>query len=747
MAAGVICDVDAVSLCNLDGSIFSPVVVSSPVTLSSFTIATVSDASEFSEVCAMKNSKPSPNQPNCENFQPSKLQLNPKTCVSLEPITCLASTLSPQAVSFSPKIGPLYPPGKDKYGREILTDEDSKMHLDYFEDLPSTAAEIAPPASPVIANTKKLGTWIVKLPDGQDFVDKLLPPPSEELSQNQEFPSSYFVDLHCKVKLGGTYNFAGARVKLKHVKINVAKFRELLGDYDDSGVLQYLEFGFPLGLAQEFELLSCTQNHTSAYEFYTSIDAFMKKEIQLGGITGPEVDNPLPCLKVSPLMTAVKKPSSRRTVFDASFGDLSINNNTPEKEYLGEQYQFTFPTVLDLADLIVRLGPGCLLWKRDLSRWFLQLPVDPGDYDKLGVIWRGLWFVFVSYVWGCRHAGYSAQRVASAILFILCNIGLVKNGIPYNCMVYIDDFGGAEVGERANEAYEALGHLLETLGIEESHKKALPPSTKMVFLGVEFDTIAMCMRIGDDKLEEVKDTIQKWFRKTVATKEELQSLQGQLMWVSKVVRFSRCFVSRIISEQKGLKAQKQKKTLSTDLRKDLLWWKTFLDVFNGVELIIPETVSCNVLGDATLSGAGAWNEVQKQFWSCKFPRAMQSPDVPIHLKEFYTVIIQVKIWGHLWAGKRVAIHCDNVAVVESISHLKPKDAEMQKCLREFLFLVTTYKFEPVMVRIPTKDNSIADFISRNHNIDDINKEFLKYGITGMKPVAISEDQFSFSADW
>ena len=72
---------------------------------------------------------------------------------------------------------------------------------------------------------------------------------------------------------------------------------------------------------------------------------------------------------------------------------------------------------------------------------------------------------------------------------------------------------------------------------------------------------------------------------------------------------------------------------------------------------------------------------------------------------------------------------------------------MQKCLREFLFLVTTYKFEPVMVRIPTKDNSIADFISRNHNIDDINKEFLKYGITGMKPVAISEDQFSFSADW
>ena len=55
-------------------------------------------------------------------------------------------------------------------------------------------------------------------------------------------------------------------------------------------------------------------------------------------------------------MTAVKKPYSRRAVFDATFGDFSINNNTPEKEYLGETYQFTFPTVLDLAYLVVKLG-------------------------------------------------------------------------------------------------------------------------------------------------------------------------------------------------------------------------------------------------------------------------------------------------------------------------------------------------------------------------------------------------------
>ena len=123
------------------------------------------------------------------------------------------------------------------------------------------------------------------------------------------------------------------------------------------------------------------------------------------------------------------------------------------------------------------------------------------------------------------------------------------------------------------------------------------------------------MQVGEDKRIEVKSTIDIWYRRTVATKRELQSLQGQLMWVSKVVRFSRCFVTRIIAEQKSLQSQQQKKTLSSDLKKDLLWWKLFLDVFNGVELLVPQTVACNILGDATLTGAGAWDEAAGMFWS------------------------------------------------------------------------------------------------------------------------------------
>ena len=679
------------------------------------------------------------------------------TCVSMSPHSspsrssqALVSSLSSSAKPFICDVPSpyLYPAGEDKFGRKIITMEDSRMHLDYYDAAEDNeAAEAAVTVTPDVENVCSLRAWPVKLPDGQDFTDKVLPPASSDICQNLQFPPAYFLDLHRKIRLGGTYNFAGARIPLQHSGFNVAKFRHLLKDYEDISVLQLIEFGFPISLAQDFELKPSTQNHSSSYEYFTYLDEFMKKEIASRGITGPLEAPPFPSTMVSPLMTADKKPGSKRPVFDGSFGDFSLNNNTPEKEYLGETCNFSFPTVLDLADLIIKLGPGCLLWKRDLSRWYMQIPVDPGDYDKLAVIWRGAWFVFLSYVWGCRHAGFNAQRISSAILHILRLISLGKHGEAYNALVYIDDFAGAEHGDRAWEAFRDLGLLLEDLGVLESKKKALPPSTRMLFLGVEFDSVRMCMQVGEAKMIEVKSTINMWYRRTVATKRELQSLQGQLMWVSKVVRFSRCFVTRIIAEQKSLQSQKQKKTLSHDLKKDLLWWKLFLDVFNGVELLVPETVACNILGDATLTGAGAWDEAAGIFWSRKFPREMQSADVPIHLKEFLTLIISVRIWGHRWAGLRIALHCDNSAVVQTINYQKPKDPLMQQCLREFLYQVTTHKFEPVMVRIPTNDNFIADFISRNHSEEDIMRKFAEHGVEEMICEAVPDNLFSFTADW
>ena len=93
-------------------------------------------------------------------------------------------------------------------------------------------------------------------------------------------------------------------------------------------ICQFLEFGFPIGISPEHELQCKSRNHWSSYMWYSYVDKFMMKEVSECGVTGPFSLSPWKDIVVSPLMTAHKKPRGRRTVFDATYGDLSVNNAT-----------------------------------------------------------------------------------------------------------------------------------------------------------------------------------------------------------------------------------------------------------------------------------------------------------------------------------------------------------------------------------------------------------------------------------
>ena len=73
---------------------------------------------------------------------------------------------------------------------------------------------------------------------------------------------------------------------------------------------------------------------------------------------------------LSPLMTTDKKPTGCRICLDATFGDNSLNNATEEGKYLGEDIIFSLPKVDEFEALILKNGPGFLMWKRDLRRYF-----------------------------------------------------------------------------------------------------------------------------------------------------------------------------------------------------------------------------------------------------------------------------------------------------------------------------------------------------------------------------------------
>ena len=146
-------------------------------------------------------------------------------------------------------------------------------------------------------------------------------------------------------------------------------------------------------------------------------------------------------------------------------------------------------------------------------------------------------------------------------------------------------------------------------------------------------------------------------------------------------------------------------------------------------------------------GLGSWNVDISEYFSGFFPLPLQDPQVPIHVKEFLCLIISVKIWGPEWRGKRVRIYCDNDAVCDVVTYNKPKDAKMQSLLREFLFFVCHFNFCPVVSKIGTKENLVADFLSRNFNSNDASDFFARNSLGSLKNIPLIDSMFDWQADW
>ena len=124
------------------------------------------------------------------------------------------------------------------------------------------------PAKPLLRPSTLQDTCFI-LPGYQVFIDKILPPMSVELQQSKGFPLDYFMGLHTIVSTptslypAYTPNYCGARIPLQHTGLNIQRWRYHLVCYEESSVVQFLEYGFPLGLTEDPNprLVSTLRNH------------------------------------------------------------------------------------------------------------------------------------------------------------------------------------------------------------------------------------------------------------------------------------------------------------------------------------------------------------------------------------------------------------------------------------------------------------------------------------------------------
>ena len=524
--------------------------------------------------------------------------------------------------------------------------------------------------------------------------------------------------VHNLIRESGKYNFEGCRIPIP-TAIRHDRIRQALGSKatpKEERVLSLLEFGMPIDCESSYGIRKPQKNHFSAVSYKKEVNEYFSKGVETKALLGPFKNAPIKDLCFSPLMTVPKDVSKRRVIVDFSFPPgKSVNDGIPKDTYLEFEIEFSLPSVNSMVDRLNELGIGCLLYKRDLKGAFRQFNSDPGDFMFTGLFWDGVIYIDTRLAMGLRSAAFCCQSVTGMVARIA--------GEKVFILVYLDDFGGAEKADAAQESFEYIGWLLDYFGLEEATEKAVAPTTRMDWLGISFDTLEWTMALKPGKLQELLTWLPKLLKCKRVKRVLLQKVLGSLVWASAVVRSGVIFFNRLLFLLRKLKRPNHSIYFSKEAKKDVAWWLAALQQFRGKSPIPPSvwTPLVSFHTDASLEGFG-------MVWGSRaiaglFP--MEYEEVDINKKEMLTVMAAVKHWFADLANLKVKIYVDNQVCVALLNRGLTRSPFLAACLREIQFVLARYNIEMQAEYIPSKENHLADLCSRAFSNDIFYKNFNK----------------------
>ena len=559
---------------------------------------------------------------------------------------------------------------------------------------------------------------------------------------NQSHYLAGLVNLYNAVAATGRYNFNGARIRVPS-GLKVRAWRNYLVDYADKGIVDYIEFGWPINCSRAAIMEPTLVNHPSATSHQQHVDHYIEVELGHGALAGPFQGEPVQGTQISPLMTRPKRDSDhRRVILDLSWpAGRSVNAGIDSDWYIDGEATVRLPTVDYLEDRLLALGPGAFMYKTDLARGYRQLRVDPLDWPFLGFMNHGKVYLDICPPFGLKSAAMCMQRTSEAICFIHGKLGFVSRP-------YLDDFGGAEPShQKGLVALRTLQGIMSDLGVVEAAHKVCEPSTKMIWLGIHFDSVEMSMVIPGAKMAEIMEVLREWEHKTRATRREMQSILGLLQFVASVSPPTRIYTNRMLQCLRNA-PERGAETLSWGFRRDLDFFLRLLPQFNGVKIITKGEVECQaeLELDACLSGCGAF--AGSQYYGRKFPRGVLEAEHTIAHLETLNIVVATKLWADDWAGKKVRVWCDNSNACLALQSGRSRDAFLQDCVRELFLVCAARDIELHATHRAGRLMARADALSRMH-LEEKFREFVvrDEGLRRAVRMPVHDNLFSIDNKW
>lgn len=453
-------------------------------------------------------------------------------------------------------------------------------------------------------------------------------------------------------------------------------------------------------------------NLLSAREHHEELKIKIDKEVELGRISGPFEGLPISNLQVSPIGIVPKSTGGWRLITHLSYPNDGGINHFIDPIHCTVKYT-SFDKVIEMLS---KLGRGAEMGVLDIKSAFRLLKVHPGDFDLLGFKFDSKYYIDKCLPMGCSRSCRIFESFSSFLHWLVSQ----KTGLN-TLDHYLDDFifAGREHSGHCNKLMNCFSSTCTELGIPLADDKSVGPVTVLTFLGLEIDSEEMLIKIPQNKLDSLIETLEGFLEKNRITLKELQSLVGSLNFFGKAIRSSRAFNRRFYDLTMHANKPHHYIKLNNETKEDLRMWLRFLRSYNG-KTYFPDSewTSNEVLELFTDSsgakGMGCGAYFAGEWIYLQWPKKWFDSEIMgnITFLEFVPVLIGTCIWGCQLKNKKIVFYIDNNALVQIVNTQTSKSKSVMALMRPFVLFAMQHNIIFRAKHIAGKNNEIADSISR-----------------------------------
>lgn len=366
----------------------------------------------------------------------------------------------------------------------------------------------------------------------------------------------------------------------------------------------------------------------------------------------------------------------------------------------------------DLRTAIELVCPNDYLGTIDIEDAYFFIPINENSRRYLRFRFKNILYEFVCLPFGLSTSPFVFTKIMKVVVKYLRSLG-------FSSVIYLDDILCIEsTYERCLENINQTVNLLQWLGFMVNFRKSvLNPDLWCKFLGFIIDTKRFIIELPEEKRKMLGSLIESFLKRNRCSILEFAQLLGKLISSCPGIEYAWLYTKLLEREKlffliindfnyEGFMP------ISKVIKSDLLWWKR--NVKSSVCKIKDGSFDIVIFTDASTTGWGASNGEKQVFghWN--------TDEVKLHINflELLTIKLALQALVPNITNARILLRVDNTTAISYINKMGGvRLGHFGKLSKEIWRWAEDRKIILLASYIPSKENVVADRLSRIENID------------------------------